>query len=302
MHRFSSTSLAALFGCGLLVIASGAFAQAAEAVGALRWVHGSVPKPSTLFGVTDDKKLHELMRGAPNATTKASGWSLNLVLERPVARELVWAYDLTDPMPLTYTREGWLLNAPEKRTVRMYYHIGFDREGKAVAAAQWYHGPASAARDSGRTGVAVRESSPITYWNYELGATLRGFTNQDEARMRVSHWPAPFGAQSETPGKIHDWRDKIEHGQVLRVQPSRESASGLNGYLLLEGVNCFAVGRAYGVLPDEGGPVGRYSFIKGWPCISVVNVVVSWLPGYRPVRANIVPSTDDRAKILPGVK
>ncbi|MBS1724720.1 MAG: hypothetical protein JSS66_17400 [Armatimonadetes bacterium] len=284
----------------------------------------NVKKPGMILGQTESFAIEQL-GGKPNADVRESGFTLRNLVEGPIERELVWAYDLTDPMPMTYSQGAWTLNDPAKRTVRMYYHIGFDASGKAVAAAKWYHGPSpmdpvfaqareavakgpSSAPASFRSGPGRPGTPPPTrptlYWNYNLGSLI-----SDGRVSKISHWIVPFEGGTEKEARV---TGKGGNLVVHKVPGTLKN----NGWFLVEGedhvpgaeavgaLRWYATGRGY---PVEEQPDGAVAVVFWDVQRSMANLADAVLylevtDKVRVARGKIVPSTNDKAVQQNGVR
>ena len=302
---------------GLIAMTASASPQPQKAFGASV---SNVKKPSQMFGATLDGVSRRL-GGAPNATIKDSGWSLNLILQEPVASEAVWAYDLTDPVPLCFTRESWIIGDPRPRTVRMYYHMGFDTNGRAIAGCMWFHGPTSAGilnPGPGRPGtppptrptVAIRDPNrgenpipPPTYWNYSLPTLISQYYDVQEAKF--SFWRAPFSSGDGKPGRFKKCELIIYH-ETPAKRSAREPYYHI-GWIMGEGSsgnsNWYSVGRHYLVTEDPRCPSIEIDGNSGG-AFGVTDMVLFLEIGkhVKPVRGKIVPATNDQATKQNGVK
>ncbi len=319
MKTVSTATFASVL-AGLFVIAAGANAQRGRVFNSSA---SNVKMPSLMFGATQDA-ISKALGGAPNASTKDSGWSLNLILAKPVASEAVWAYDLTDPMPLAYIwlqsdtlAGGWLIGSPVKRTVRMYYHMGFDAEGKAIAGAMWYHGPTGPegkfkgpSLDATRNELEIKESvkqrlaSPPAYWTYSLTSTIAQHFDLQEARF--SFWAPPLGAGEGKPCRVSGKGGNLVVHKALAVR-GRDGTYGHTGWIMGQGGSgdsrWVTVGRGY---PIQPAPEGRFGFatfaLEQGPHLSDL-VLFAWFGhGAEPQYGKIVPTTNDKAVKQDGVK
>jgi hypothetical protein len=217
---------------GLFVIAGACAAQPAEVVASLRRSFSEVPSPSKILGIFDDSGFPlQATFGPSNSNTKESGFSLQQYFELPFTRERVWAFDLTDPMPLVFTQESWVRGDQTPRTVRMYFHVGFDAAGKAVAAAQWFKGPsgARAGRNGGSaSGARLNQSaqgSVPAYWNYCFPAMLERYVQPD--KTQTTFWTPKDGPTVGQGARAHKCPSGKGGCMVCGLQvPDRLTASG----------------------------------------------------------------------------
>lgn len=118
---------------GLFVIASAALAQGpGDPLGDKRTNLSKKPGGTLAMGMGSDDINKGL--GPPNSMPRSAGFTANSVSTVPLASESVWEYTLEVNIPYAWNAEQstWTADAARKGEVRVFRHIGFDREGKAV--------------------------------------------------------------------------------------------------------------------------------------------------------------------------
>lgn len=272
----------------------------------------NVKKPGLVLG-KGFEDLGKELGGTPNSDVRQSGFSLQRYFDKPFARELVWAYDLTDPMSLVFNDEGWISSDNARRTVRMYYHVGFDERGRAVAAAQWFKGP-STARSADQIGKQPASKSQPAYWGYEFGQVMADYGLSESRPLELLHREG----RKSLGGSAHKCpKDAICSRCGFDGRGQRGIAqAGLIGILLPgpwglamatanEGpVSLAIVGEVWGissqptVRPSNAPPAWMIRAegdlgSKSWS-ISDVLLILAWTRDNEPPRGKILPTTNDK--------